>query len=104
MSATGSPRHKRSTCTTALGPIVAYRSDPGSWIFTCTISTISFIRLANTDGADSDLYESVWVRSSEIIHPDDGQFTDYAVRSQSQYRDFEEVFSMTKADLQRIGI
>ena len=70
MTATGSPRHEGSTWTTGLGPIVANRSDPGSWIFPSTASILSFIHLANTDGADSEPYESVRVCSWEIIPTD----------------------------------
>jgi len=71
MTATGSPRHEGRTWTTGLGPIVANRSDPGSWIFPSTASILSFIHIANTDGADSEPYESVRVCSWEIIPTDE---------------------------------
>jgi len=70
MTATSSPRHEGSTWTTGLGPIVANRSDPGSWIFPSTASILSFIHMANTDGADSELYESECVCNWEIIPTD----------------------------------
>ena len=75
VDSTGLPRHEGSTWTRGLGPIVANRSDPGSWIFPSTTSILSFMHLANTERADSEAYESVRVCSWEIIPSDIWQFT-----------------------------
>jgi hypothetical protein len=55
---------------TGLGTIVANRSVPGSWMFPSTASIVSFSHMANLDGADSELYESVRLCSWEIILTD----------------------------------
>jgi len=74
MTATGSARHEGSTWRTGLSPIVANRSDPGSWIVHSTVSVISFIDLANNDAADSEPYESVRVCSLENIPSGNSQW------------------------------
>jgi hypothetical protein len=71
MTDTGSPQHEGSTWTMVLGPIVANRSDPASWIFASTASILCLIHMVNTDGADSEPYESVQVCSWEIIPTDE---------------------------------
>ena len=71
ITATASPRQEGSTGTIGLGPIVANRSDPGSWIIHSTASIHSFIHMANREGVGPELYKSVLVCIWEIIPTDE---------------------------------
>jgi hypothetical protein len=75
MTATGSPSHRRDDCRPHWFCIGRAGGTVSPGYSLSVLPSILLILVANPAGADSELYKSVWVCSSEIIRMDEWQFT-----------------------------
>jgi len=78
MTATGSPSHWRDDCSPWSFSIGQARSTASPRFSLSPLPSCLSILLTNTDGAESEQYNSVWVCSSEIIPTDEWKSTGWS--------------------------